>query len=206
MLIELPSSCKYELSDHFIQRWHERVPDVWDRFVWVLLSGAHHIMCDDGSRKTHALHFNPNTNLWYVFFYIYNTHTSKFILISVLSESYYVNVSNSAPIQYHKNDALKRLMKRGILPPNSGMVMHYRIAVSCTRRIIDVQIPWNVVNITDMYMFYVNFNAAVDAIILLPAFTQYVCNTYPYGVKIHASWLTIAGRDVVVDVGITDTQ
>lgn len=210
MELALPQDCNYELSEHFVQRWFERDPDSWDRFVWVLTSGAHHIMCVDASRKTHLLHYNPTTDQWYVFFYTQNERTGKLILISILPECYYVNVSNSAPVYRHKESATALLVRRLILPADTkrnGLFLSFRISTACANRVIEFPIKWaDVSQVNDLYPFYRDFNGAVDELLSSETLCNVVYSKYPVGVKIYAAWLTVVGKSVVVDVTLNDEE
>lgn len=208
MALTLPPDCNYELSDHFVQRWIERTPDSWDRFVWVLTRGAHHIMCEDASRKTHLLHYNPVTGCWFVFFYSHNARTGKLILISILPEIYYVNVSNSAPAYRHKADALALLIRRQVLPGNTktaGLFLSFRISTAISTRVIEFPLRWgDVSDVNDLYPFHVDFNGEIDRLISNQRLSDVVYSKYPVGVKIYAVWLTVIGTPVVVDVELNE--
>lgn len=208
MELTLPQDCNYELSEHFAQRWQERTPDDWDRFVWVLTRGAHHIMCVDLSRKTHLLHYNPRSNCWYVFFYTRNARTGKMILVSILPEQFYTSVSNSAPTHRHKDDAIALLKRRSILPSDSrrsGIRLSYRISSGFSNKVVEFPLKWSDVSgVNDLYPFYKNFNRAVDELIVTDEFSDAVCRKHPVGVKIYATWITVMGTSVVVDVTLND--
>lgn len=207
MRIELPSDSPYELSEHFAQRWVERSPDDWDRFVWILHSGAHYVMCEDSSRKTHLLHYNPAIDQWFVFFYTHNYRTGKQILVSILYESMYVSVSNSAPIQYHKTPALDLLRRRHIVGTDTksgGIVLHFKIETACACRVIEFLVPWAVCGLNDLYMYHVNKNTFIDRIIARDAFVEFVYAKYPVGVKIFAAWVTILGNPSIIEIELVE--
>lgn len=176
--------------------------------MWVLTRGAHHIMCEDASRKTHLLHYNPVTGCWFVFFYSHNARTGKLILISILPEIYYVNVSNSAPAYRHKADALALLIRRQVLPGNTktaGLFLSFRISTAISTRVIEFPLRWgDVSDVNDLYPFHVDFNGEIDRLISNQRLSDVVYSKYPVGVKIYAVWLTVIGTPVVVDVELNE--
>ena len=130
------------------------------------------------------------------------------ILVSVLPEQFYINVSNSAPTYRHKDDAIALLKRRSILPSDSrrsGIRLSYRISSGFSNRVIEFPLKWgDVSGVNDLYPFYKNFDRAIDDLIMTDAFVDAVYRKYPVGVKIYATWITVLGKSVVVDVTINE--
>ena len=92
--MELPNSSKFKLSDHFVERWNERNPDDWNRFVWILENTFYHLLCTDHLGRSHCLHYNPNSKEWFVFI---TDKRNK--LITILPTEYYIRMGNSVNLE-----------------------------------------------------------------------------------------------------------
>lgn len=198
--MQLPTSSKFKLSAHFVERWEERHPDDWNRFVWILDNKLYHLLCVDHLGRSHCLHFNPNSNEWFVF--IFDKRNN---LITILPTEYYIRMGNSVNLSSHYELALEFLIKhKVILSDSSEIELCFRIHDRSSLRFLHViRIPINFNKLwkgIDLYPLYSDFDNCMELIVYNQSFLELISNYIPLDTGIAGSWIHIIGRDVALDI------
>ena len=198
--MELPNSSKFKLSDHFVERWNERKPDDWNRFVWILENTFYHLLCTDHLGRSHCLHYNPNSKEWFVFI---TDKRNK--LITILPTEYYIRMGNSVNLSGHYEQALEFLRANHVVTKlNSDMELCFRIHDRTSPKFIHViRVPLNLGKIwkgNDLYPLHVDFESNIEKIVYSDYFISEVSKTIPSDIGIIGSWLRIIGRTVALDI------
>lgn len=208
--MEFPLGTKtvYRTTSHFCERWVERNPDDWDRFLWVLDNNAHFVMCKDDSGRMHCLHYNPTDDMWFVFILGKRTPEHTFPLITILPEEYYRKMSNAVIADNHKTKAIELLQDKNVLKcEKNRLVLHFRLNGYGERRIIKIPFSWDLIWPTpDLYPIHINFEERIGDIMELPAVVAELSRKFPAEYQSVDGWIRLFSKFISLELSMEYTE
>ena len=204
MEFPIDTNTVYRTTPHFCERWEERNPDDWERFLWILSINAHYVMCKDDSGRLHCLHYNPTDDKWFVFIVARKTPEHTLPLITILPEEYYLRMSNATIVENHRATAYAWLQKKNVLKSeHNRLVLHLRLNGYGEKRIVKIPFSWDLVwNTPDLYPIHRNFDEVVGIIMERRDFVAEVERLFPADYTTVGGWIRLFHKIVSLDISM----
>ena len=187
-------SNRFALSDHFIMRWNERLPDDWYRFIWMLNHGYYYLMYTNKDGEEHYLHYNEIDNQWVMFI----TSSPKFG-VRVLVTVYVVDENDISASKYFES-AYKALKNNR----ENTLSLHFSIysrksdKVYSTIKTVKLDTD-SFISIDDITVDS-NLEYVAESLLNDDRFMNILEKSYPNNKQVTHCWLTILGKNIDLNV------
>lgn len=184
------------VSDHFVERWNERVQSSWERFCYFL--DHLNVMCTDSDGRKHCLYYEPSLQIWYVFFIGKNK-----MLVSILTEDIYSRQINAARLSPNKDLYFKKAFNEQTLieMTHCFQLKAYHINGFPTT----YKCKWNVIfdglHCLDKFSIINNFETFCETLVSSENFLNWMSATVSMK-KIESVVLIICGKQQEIEVSI----
>lgn len=190
-------SSRFTISNHFMQRWNERYPDDWNRFVWMLNHGYYYTMFFNCDGDENCLHYNETDGTWVCF-----VMSPSVLGIKTLVTVYTVDETLNLNITTHIQKAFSALQtyKENALSLHFSVYSHKGSKVYRNIKTIKLEaedfISMDEVTL-DSHLEYV-----AESLLSNDRFIDILEKAYPKKNKKRVShcWLTVLGKDIDLNV------
>ena len=188
-------SSRFVISNHFMQRWNERLPDDWDRFVWMLNHGYYYSMYKNSDGDENCLHYNETDGTWVCF-----VMCPPVLGIKTLVTVYTVDETINPNVVIHIQKAFIALQtyKENTLSLHFSVYSHKGSKVYRNIKTIKLEaedfISMDEVTL-DSHLEYV-----AESLLNDDRFIDILEKAYPKNKRVSHCWLTVFGKDIDLNV------